>query len=143
MGAPPRDEARGENVVLVAHPIWKEGTLMSVTHIQDQTMFDLEDRAFLKHAYRQLLGRVPDAQGLRGYLEQLQAGASKQAIYEALASSEEARAHTAKARAPSGSVVHSGRAWAAMRARPSAVGRSQSALAASTRNRDSGTACCT
>ncbi|MDT4869788.1 hypothetical protein FQZ97_1048360 [compost metagenome] len=42
-------------------------------------------------------------------------------------------------RAPSGSALQSGRAWLAMRARPSAVERSQSAPAASIRKRDSGT----
>lgn len=71
----------------------------NVMQVDSGALFALDDSEFLKQAYLRLLGRIPDADGLRGYLEQLQTGAPKQAIYEALAASDEARNYEARRQA--------------------------------------------
>lgn len=71
----------------------------NVMQVDSGALFELEDTAFLKQAYLRLLGRVPDADGQRGYLEALQQGQDKATVYQALASSEEARRYEARRQA--------------------------------------------
>ena len=47
--------------------------------------------AFVRQAYLRLLGRGADAEGLHGYVQQLQHGVSRSEAYQALAASEEAQ----------------------------------------------------
>lgn len=72
---------------------------VNVMQVDGGSLFALDDTDFVKQAYLRLLGRVPDAEGMHAYLAQLQEGVSKQVIYEALASSDEARMYEARRQA--------------------------------------------
>lgn len=64
---------------------------MDVFQAMEQSMLALDDETFVRQAYLRLLGRGVDAEGLRGYLQQLQQGVSRSEAYQALATSEEAQ----------------------------------------------------
>ncbi|MET0384285.1 MAG: glycosyltransferase [Burkholderiaceae bacterium] len=67
---------------------------MQVVQVQDrQSVLSLDGLEFIETAYSFLLGRAADPSGLRNYMTQLQAGKSKERIFEELQSSEEGRAH--------------------------------------------------
>jgi hypothetical protein len=63
------------------------------------------DEAFVRDAYRLLLGREPDPRGFHEYLEQLAAGASRMRLLAAMAQSDEARTRGASDRSISELVV--------------------------------------
>ena len=69
---------------------------MQVIQAIDHGMMSLDSEAFIRQAYLRLLGRGADADGLKGYLEQLQQGVSREEIYQALATSEEAQHHESR-----------------------------------------------
>jgi hypothetical protein len=71
----------------------------NVMQVDSGALFALDDTAFLKQAYLRLLGRVPDAEGLRGYLEAMHQGQDRATIYQALASSDEAQRYEARRQA--------------------------------------------
>lgn len=62
---------------------------MPISHIVE--LFALEERNFVCEAYRELLGREPDQQGMAYYLGRLSLGYSKTSIIVDLAKSKEAR----------------------------------------------------
>jgi hypothetical protein len=63
-------------------------------------VLELEGRQFVEHAYRSVLRREPDPDGLEHYLSVLMERGDKRAILQALASSDEARARGLEARLP-------------------------------------------
>jgi hypothetical protein len=69
---------------------------MNVLQAMEPSMMALDDEAFVRQAYLRLLGRGADADGLSGYLQQLQQGVSRAEAYQALASSEEAQRYEAR-----------------------------------------------
>lgn len=69
---------------------------MQVLQAMEPGMMQLDDEAFVRQAYLRLLGRGADADGLRGYLEQLQQGVGRTEIYQILAASEEAQRYEAR-----------------------------------------------
>ena len=64
-----------------------------------EEILELHDEAFVKAAYRSILGRTPDLGGLQNYLAQVRAGVNKAQILRELAQSPEGVATT---RGPSG-----------------------------------------
>jgi Domain of unknown function (DUF4214) len=59
-----------------------------------EEILELHDEAFVKAAYRAILGRVPDPSGLENYLSQVRAGVNKAQILRELAQSPEGVATT-------------------------------------------------
>ena len=59
-----------------------------------EELLELHDEAFVKAAYRSILGRAPDLGGLQNYLSQVRAGANKAQILRELAQSPEGVAAT-------------------------------------------------
>jgi len=51
-----------------------------------------DEQAFITAAYQRLLGRMPDAQGVAYWQDVLQQGIAREAMLEALTTSEEHRA---------------------------------------------------
>ena len=64
---------------------------MNVLQAMEPSMMALDDEAFVRQAYLRLLGRGADAEGLNGYLQQLQQGVSRSDVYQALSDSDEAQ----------------------------------------------------
>ena len=75
-----------------------EPSLQSSIHSLEEIL-ELHDEAFVKAAYRSILGRAPDLGGLQNYLSQVRAGVNKIQILRDLAQSPEGVATT---RAPRG-----------------------------------------
>ncbi len=69
---------------------------MNVLQAMEPSMMALDDESFVRQAYLRLLGRGADADGLNGYMQQLQKGLSRAEAYQALASSEEAQRYEAR-----------------------------------------------
>ncbi len=69
---------------------------MQVLQSMEPSMLSLGDEDFVRQAYLRLLGRGADAEGFKGYMEQLQQGVSRIDIYQVLASSEEAQRYEAR-----------------------------------------------
>jgi hypothetical protein len=65
-----------------------EPSLQSSTNSLEEIL-ELYDEAFVKAAYRSILGRAPDAGGLENYLSQVRAGVNKAQILRELAYSPE------------------------------------------------------
>jgi hypothetical protein len=66
-----------------------------------ETILTLFDAAFVKGAYRLILGREPDASGFSHYLRQIRAGQSKESIISEIATSTEAQQRQTKHFTPS------------------------------------------
>lgn len=78
---------------------------MDVLQAMEPGMLALDDEAFVRQAYLRLLGRGADAEGLNGYMHQLQQGVSRFEAYQALASSDEARRYESRRQQMRRSVV--------------------------------------
>ena len=72
---------------------------LEVLQAMEASMMTLDDETFVRQAYLRLLGRSADPEGFSGYLGQLRLGIARVAIYQELATSEEAQRYESRRQA--------------------------------------------